>query len=143
MAKARMLLSAQERYALLLQFSSYPYHRLTELIDMGVLQEPLFPYFPYIEGQLLVALMKGLDDYNKGTERTKRKRPEYFKHYVDEVSLNHINQTVLEINAALSRMDGKSSRKPLESDKRLYALLKQVEAGQNLYDIAIDETLSN
>lgn len=141
MARARLLLRADERYELVLLYQNYPTQRLVELLNdtESVIPEQLYDYLPYIEGQLQVALFKALDDYNKGTERSKKRRPEYFKRFVDEVSKNHIEQTCMRMNAAINRVEGKGSVGPTKANRELYDTLLQVKEGHDLLQLKLKE----
>lgn len=141
MARARLLLRADERYELVRLFSNYTSQRLIEMVngEESIIPEKLYDYLPYIESQIQVALFKALDEYNKGTERSKRKRPQYFKRYVDEVSKNHITKTVMNMNAAISRHEGRASVRPSKSDKQLYETLQLTAEGHDLLELKLEE----
>lgn len=141
MARARLLLRADERYELVLLFKDYPTQRLIEMMNEpdSIIPETLFDYIPYIEGQLQVALFRALDEYNKGTERSKKRRPEYFKRFVDEVSKNHIEQTCMEMNASINRVEGSSSVGPTKANKELYDRLQLVKEGHDLLQLKLKE----
>lgn len=141
MARARLLLRADERYELVELFYFYPSTRLLEMLndDSEIIPEKLHDYIPYIESQLQVALFKALDEYNKGTERSKKRRPQYFKRFVDEVSKNHISNEVMKMNACIKRVEKGSSLKPTKADKALYKKLQLVKEGQDILELKLEE----
>lgn len=139
MPKAKLFLRFDEKYALSALFYDYPVKRLFELMDSGVIPENMTRYTPYLESQLFVALTKSLDEYDKNSERHRRKRALYFKKFADKVSESHMETTVMNIRAAIARVEGTSSRTPLRADKELYALLKVIEKGEHPLDTILSE----
>lgn len=134
MPKAKLFLRNDERQDLALLFYQYPTKRLYELIEADVVPADLLPYIPYVEGQINVTLMRALEEYDKNNERSKRKRPLYFKKYLDKASEAHITAVVLQMRAAIARVEGKASRSALKADKELYANLEAIAEGHDLLD---------
>lgn len=134
MPKAKLFLRDDERQELALLFYRYPTQRLYELIEDKVVPDDMLPYIPYIEGQINVTLMRALAEYDKNNERSKRKRPLYFKKYLDKASESHIATVVLQMRAAIARVEGRASRSALKADKELYANLESIAQGNDLLD---------
>ena len=137
----KSILRTDEKYALAALFYNYPSTRLWEMIndESEPIPEHLHDYLPYIESQLQVALFKALDEYNKGTERSKKRRPQYFKRFVDEVSKNHIKKVVMQMSASITRTEGRNSSNPTKADTQLYKKLQLIKKGQNPLEAILSE----
>lgn len=143
MARAKILLTIDERYELVQLFSTYPQLRLTHYIEEDIVPEKLYPYLPYIESQIHVALIRSIDEYNKGAERSRRTRPRNFKRFADKVCDNYIEKVIMKMNASISRVEGNASRKPLREDKELYKTLTAIRNGEDLLVKRLDEIENN
>lgn len=145
MAKVRVLLTPDEKYELVMLFYEYPNQRLVELLqeEESYIEDRHLPYIAYLESVLHTSLLKAADNYNKGSEYSKNKRPLYFKKSLDKISKNDLASATLKINAALSRMNGSASRKPLKSDKALYKKLQLIKEGKDLLELKLEEIENN
>ena len=141
MARAKILLRDDERDELIRLFTTYPQQRIMELLleEESIIPEKLHDYLPYIEGQIHVALIRSIDEYNKSAEKSKSTRPRNFKRYADAASENQVKRTVQKMSAAIARVEGNASRNPLKADKELYEELQLVAQGYALLQSRLDE----
>lgn len=141
MARVREYLEVSEQIELARMFYHYPAEKLVEYVqdEDSYIEEKHMDYLPYLESVLYSSLYKAIDNYNKGSEYSLRRRPAYFKSYLDKTMKEDIKEETLNINAAISRVEGTASRKPLKSDKEFYKLLQDIKDGKTLLEMKLKE----
>lgn len=135
MPRAKQYLNPEEKHDLLVLFKNYPSQRLEKMIEKGdIIKDRHLEYKDYLEREMLASMYRAVELYDKNNERSKAKRPLFFKRLADNVTEKDMKEVTLKINAAIARVEGTASRKPLKADKEFYALLQRIKNGHDILE---------